>query len=206
MKAEKRRQHILDCAKKLFSGNGFYRTQISDITKEAKVARGTIYQYFNNKEDIFITLLENAYQKWELAILEAVKGINLETITPVSYLRLRIKTTLEFLVADPDMCSIAMTMGFGLPPELEEATRRLEEKIIIIATNDFKLGLHNNHVREDLSTRLVGEMLTGAVFCSVYFSLLRADKNPGKVDVESLTNEFVSLFAPGIFKSQSRSL
>ena len=178
MKAEKRKQLILDCAKRLFSHYGYYRTQISDITKEAKIARGTIYQYFENKQDIFITLLESAYQRWEV----------------------RIKTTFEFLVADPDICNIAMTMGFGLPPDLEEATRRIEEKIIVIAINDFKLGLHNDHVRENLNIRLVGEMLTGAIFSCVYFALLRADKQPHKVDVVSLTDEIVALFAPGIFK------
>ncbi len=203
MKAEKRKQLILDCAKRLFSNYGFYRTQISDITKAAKIARGTVYQYFENKEDIFITLLENAYQQWEISILKAVEKIDLETIKPVSFLKLRIRTTVQFLVADPDICNIAMTMGFGLPPDLEEAARRLEEKIIIIAINDFKLGLHNNHVRENLNVRHVAEMMTGAIFSLVYFSLLRADKKSTQIDVEQLTGEFVDLFAPGIFKPES---
>ncbi len=206
MEAEKRKQLILDCAKRLFSTYGFYRTQISDITKEAKIARGTIYQYFNNKQDIFITLLENAYRQWETAILKTVSEINLKNIKPVTYLKLRIKTTVDFLVADPDICNIAMTMGLGLPTELEQATRRLEEKIIIIAINDFKLGLHNNHVRENLNIKHVGEMLTGAIFSSVFFALLRANKDPGLINVETLTDEIVDLFAPGIFKPEALSL
>lgn len=206
MKAEQRKQLILDCAKQLFSTYGFYRTQISDITKEAKIARGTIYQYFENKQDIFVTLLENAYRQWEISILKAVSEIDLKTITPISYLRLRIKTTVEFLVADPDICNIAMTMGFGLPTELAEVTRRLEEKIIIIAINDFKLGLHNSHVRENLNVKHVAEMLAGAIFSSVYFALSKTDKDPGMVDTETLTSEIVELFAPGIFKPQALSL
>lgn len=203
MKAEKRKQLILDCAKRLFSVYGFYRTQISDITRETKIARGTVYQYFENKQDIFIKLLESAYQKWEAATIKAASEIKLSTITPLDYLKLRIRTNVEFLVADPDICNIVMTMGLGLPPELEEATRRIEEKIIIIATNDFKLGIHNNHVRENLNVRHVGEIMTGAIFSSVYFALLRADKNPRMVDTETLTSEIVDLFAPGIFKPQA---
>lgn len=206
MKAEKRQQLILNCAKELFSTYGFYRTQISDITEKAKIARGTVYQYFNNKEDIFITLLENAYQQWEVAILNAVAATDLKTITPVGYFRLRIRTTVAFLVTDPDICNIAMTMGFGLPTRLEEVTRRLEEKIVIIAINDFKLGLHNNHVREDLVVRHVAEMIAGAIFRCAYSALLRAEKKPEQVDVESLTNEIVALFAPGIFKPESLNL
>ncbi|MFP4039936.1 MAG: TetR/AcrR family transcriptional regulator [Desulfosudaceae bacterium] len=202
MKASQRKQHILLCAKKLFSSCGFYRTQISDIIKEARIARGTIYQYFENKQDIFVTLLENTYLQWEKAISEAVRGIDLRTITPEKYLRLRVRTTLAFLVADPDICNIVMTMGFGLPAELEMATRRLEEKIRIIAINDFQLGIHNGHIRRDLNVEHVGEMIAGAIFRSAYYALSQPAQPGHPVDVETLTDDFVALFAPGIFHSR----
>jgi len=198
MKAAQRKQHILECAKRLFAAQGFYRTQISDIIKEAKIARGTIYQYFDNKQDIFVTLLENTYDQWEQAISAAVRDIDLQSITPEEYLRLRVETTLAFLIADPDICNIVMTMGFGLPVELEEATRRLEEKIRIIAINDFKLGIHNGHIRGDLNVEHLGEMIAGAIFRSAYYALTRG-KESSRGDVKTLTNDFVALFAPGIF-------
>ena len=49
MKADERRQMLLDRAKKLFSQRGYYETQISDIIKNAKIARGTLYQYFKDR-------------------------------------------------------------------------------------------------------------------------------------------------------------
>ncbi len=61
MDSEQRKKQILECAKKLFAKKGYYQTQISDIQHEAGVARGTIYQYFKNKDDIFKTLLENLH-------------------------------------------------------------------------------------------------------------------------------------------------
>ncbi|SRR6056297_790370 len=201
MKAEQRRQNILECAKRLFSVYGFYRTQISDIIKEAGIARGTIYQYFENKQDIFITLLENAYQQWEENISQAVSRIDLKRISAKSYLRLRVKTTLDFLVSDPDICNIVMSMGFGLPAELEAATRRLEEKIRIIAINDFKLGIHNHHIHSDLNIERFAEMIAGAIFRSAFHALARANKNSREVDVDTLADDFVTLFAPGIFQS-----
>ncbi len=203
MKAEKRKKIILACAKRLFSTYGFYRTQISDIVKEIKIARGTVYQYFANKQDIFITLLENAYNQWEKEISRAVGEIDLKTITPVDYFRRRIKSTLAFLIADPDICNIVMTMGFGLPAELETATRQLEKKIRIIAENDFKLGLHNRHVRDNLNVKLAGEMIAGALFRTAYYALAQAEKDSRAVDIDALTEEMVALFAPGIFKPAS---
>ncbi len=101
MKAEDRKTLILDCAKKLFSKKGYYNTQISDIVKTAKIARGTIYQYFLNKDDIFITLLENYYKKWEQTILVKADDIDIKAITGPDFLRYRIKNTLLFFSNDP---------------------------------------------------------------------------------------------------------
>ena len=204
MKAEQRKDLILACSKKLFAKQGFYRTQISDIINEAKIARGTIYRYFKNKEDIFVFLLETTYTQGEQAISRAVAAIDLKTITPVGYFRLRIKTTLDFLVADPDICSIVMSMGFGLPEDLEKATRKLEQKIRDIAVNDFMLGIHNNHIRKNINIEHVAEMIAGAAFRSAYYFQKKARGT--QADIDAMTDEVVNLFAPGIFLPESLNL
>lgn len=47
---------ILQAAEKVFAQNGFHKSQVSRIAREAGVADGTIYLYFKNKEDILISL------------------------------------------------------------------------------------------------------------------------------------------------------
>lgn len=49
---------IISAATKVFAKKGFYQSKISEIAKEAKVADGTIYIYFENKDDILISLFE----------------------------------------------------------------------------------------------------------------------------------------------------
>ncbi len=49
---------IIEAATKVFAKKGFYQSKISEIAKEAKVADGTIYIYFENKDDILISLFE----------------------------------------------------------------------------------------------------------------------------------------------------
>jgi TetR/AcrR family transcriptional regulator, fatty acid metabolism regulator protein len=51
-------QKIIEAAIKVFAENGFFNSRISEIAKEANVADGTIYLYFNNKYDILISLFE----------------------------------------------------------------------------------------------------------------------------------------------------
>jgi len=47
---------VLQAAEKLFAKKGFYPTAIDDIAKEARLAKGTIYLYFDSKEDLFFLL------------------------------------------------------------------------------------------------------------------------------------------------------
>jgi len=50
---------ILDAAVKTFAQTGYHRTRVSDIAREAGVADGTVYIYFENKEDILVTLFQD---------------------------------------------------------------------------------------------------------------------------------------------------
>lgn len=51
-KKEKKRNALLDAAFELFTVKGFSQTSVSDIVKEAGVAKGTFYLYFKDKDDI----------------------------------------------------------------------------------------------------------------------------------------------------------
>jgi len=63
MKAENKHSKIISAATKVFARKGFFTARISDIAKEAKVADGTIYLYFNNKYDILLTVFEEEVGK-----------------------------------------------------------------------------------------------------------------------------------------------
>ncbi|MEN8198432.1 MAG: TetR/AcrR family transcriptional regulator [Thermodesulfobacteriota bacterium] len=58
MKTANKHTKIINAATKVFAKKGFFNARISDIAKEAKVADGTIYLYFNNKFDILISVFE----------------------------------------------------------------------------------------------------------------------------------------------------
>jgi TetR/AcrR family fatty acid metabolism transcriptional regulator len=55
---DKRRQ-ILDGALKVFAAKGFYNTKVSEVARQARVADGTIYNYFKSKDDLLISLFED---------------------------------------------------------------------------------------------------------------------------------------------------
>ncbi|TXT62581.1 MAG: putative TetR family transcriptional regulator Member [Promethearchaeota archaeon] len=51
-KKEERRQEILDHALKLFVEKGYHQTRTSEITNSVGIGKGTLFNYFNTKEDL----------------------------------------------------------------------------------------------------------------------------------------------------------
>jgi len=72
---EERRRQILTAATKLFSQQGFYRTTIQAIAKEAGVSTGLIYQYFHDKDDVLFLTLVTVLDTYEQEIPKAIEGV-----------------------------------------------------------------------------------------------------------------------------------
>lgn len=64
---ERRRRQIVSAARKVFSNNGFTKTTMEDIAREAELSPGTLYLYFKNKDELYASLsvevLEHLYHE-----------------------------------------------------------------------------------------------------------------------------------------------
>jgi AcrR family transcriptional regulator len=58
---QERRQQILQAALTVFSSKGFHAANVSDVAAEAGVSQGTIYWYFESKDELFQAALLSAF-------------------------------------------------------------------------------------------------------------------------------------------------
>jgi AcrR family transcriptional regulator len=56
---EVRRRQILDAAGVVFAQRGFPATRISDVAEQAGIAQGTIYRFFESKDDLALAIFES---------------------------------------------------------------------------------------------------------------------------------------------------
>lgn len=192
-------------SKQLFSENGYYKTQISDIIKRAKIARGTIYQYFKNKDDIFITLLEDYLAKWQKILLKRDSELDYSKISAVDFLKHRIRTTLQFFADDPELCNIVLRMGVGLHDDIEKVIKRLEGEIQAIVTNELQFGQKTKNIPEDLDTDLAANLLSGAVLRTAFFYFVQNRNQFTDKTVDELAEGITRVFAPGLFKGLGKN-
>jgi TetR/AcrR family fatty acid metabolism transcriptional regulator len=91
-----KRERILRAAVDVFAQSGYFNAKVSEIAKAAGVADGTIYLYFDGKEDLLITI----FREHTRSYLESLER-DLATISrPEDRIRVAIRHHLETLGRD----------------------------------------------------------------------------------------------------------
>lgn len=95
---EKRRQQIMDAAKKVFSVNGFTKATMEDIATEAELSPGTIYLYFKNKDELYASLSVRILQYLNMRIKHVIDNKELK---PEEYIDALKQALLDVYDFDP---------------------------------------------------------------------------------------------------------
>lgn len=74
-RGEATRKKLLGAAERLFGREGYHRTSVAGITREAGVGHGTFYLYFESKEEIFRELVQHLSHELRSTIARAVEGL-----------------------------------------------------------------------------------------------------------------------------------
>ena len=72
-KSERRRQAILDVAKALFQAQGYAATSMSEIAARLGGSKGTLYNYFRSKEELFAAFMIDTCQIGSNAVFEPLE-------------------------------------------------------------------------------------------------------------------------------------
>ena len=74
--SKEKQQKVINSAKKEFARVPIENVSIKNIVEEADIARGSFYQYFENKEDLLIYILKENSEKLNTKLKRKVKETN----------------------------------------------------------------------------------------------------------------------------------
>ncbi|HWO83767.1 MAG TPA: TetR/AcrR family transcriptional regulator [Solirubrobacterales bacterium] len=72
--ASHKRRRMMDAIAELTAENGYEATKIADIVRRAAVARKTLYDNFDGKEDLFLSAIDATVAELRLAVEEGCRG------------------------------------------------------------------------------------------------------------------------------------
>lgn len=172
---ESTKTRIIESAKRLFADQGYQKTTITDISRQAGVSEAALYEYFQGKEDLLLTIpdlwaadllkdledqlfgikgAENKLRKFLWWYLRRIEGAPLDA--KIVYLNL--KTNAKFM--ETDVYANVRTLYARLLEILEEGCRG----------GEFKQDL-NPYVARDLFIGTMEHLVTRWLLKERSFSL-----------------------------------
>jgi len=100
-----KRQRILQAAVQAFSEKGYAKATIAEIAHKAGVADGTVYEYFENKEDVLLSIAEEHFREHVEQLKQTFSGNNLP-----KKLWLFMQTHFQQYLDDPNFAVVFLTM------------------------------------------------------------------------------------------------
>ena len=62
--ADERKEEIINACEELYKTKNFKEITLKDISEKTTFSRPSIYNYFQTKEEIFLSILKREYEKW----------------------------------------------------------------------------------------------------------------------------------------------
>jgi AcrR family transcriptional regulator len=154
-------EKILRNAGEEFADNGYAQASLNAIIEKAGISKGSLYYYFENKEDLFATVLERAVSE----VVEHIGGFSVEELTEENFweeLERVITEVAAYTGRHPWYMRILRLFyrvrdnqpGDVRDSEMYQLARRLTDRVIERGQN---LGV----IRTDTSREFLVEMLLG---------------------------------------------
>lgn len=131
---EGKRQAILGAAKRLFAARGFHGTSVSDIARETDLPIGSLYTYFESKEDLLRCVIDEGWEEFITSLSSTLRTVD----SPEDKLSLVVYRFLPSLFDDVDLIAIILAeagRGSGLEAKLERLAELVTSLIAELAAS-----------------------------------------------------------------------
>ena len=205
LRAEDRREQILDCALEVFATKGFHEASIADVCARARIARGTLYQYFGDKRDLLSALMDrivsriiDAVHQWRP--VELPRNVPWTLADNVAFIEARCSQIMTVVFADTDTASVILRMARGTG-FVRETLAKIDEHVIAVIEADIRAGTERGVVRS-FDPHIVAQFIVGGIEKLVLTAL-----DEGRpLDVARITRGIAELLSSGFIPvEQQRS-
>lgn len=187
---ENKRLRIINGAITVFSRKGFYRAKIEEIAEQAEVGKGTVYEYFSSKKELFLEMFLYIEEKYDEMFRQELFGID----TFPERLQKMFQVTMRFLGQHKEMARILLA---GYPPVAEDTQKVLLDKNRQKLTQVSKI-LEEAIARQEIrpvDTCAAAQVILGALFfVGGQILFFKTEKEP---DFHALAQNVVNIILDG---------
>ncbi|HEY3815994.1 MAG TPA: TetR/AcrR family transcriptional regulator [Polyangiaceae bacterium] len=166
--APERRRRILETAKGVFARRGYHDTNISHICEALGIARGTLYQYFTSKKDVFAAIVEEMLTRVREAVarepvVKLPPGFRPTREQVLEYTSSSLQRILEAVFADAASLRILVREAVGLDVGIDAIVHKIDALVIDRFASDLEAARSAGIIRADVDPRAAALFVLGGV-------------------------------------------
>lgn len=198
---EEKRKRITDALLRHFAYRPYNEVNLDEIARECGIAKGSLYQYFTNKGEIYLYAVGEAFSR----SLTLLKGLDFQKISLFDYCELSLESSLEFYLKEQDAYFLLERAFFyNDSPFREEIlnqyTQRTQKVLLNLVVQNQKAG----YIRQDIDAEFIALYLE-AVSLRFKQYLIEKVRKEGKKILE-VPREELKKFQGNILKLLSEGM
>jgi len=154
-----RRDAILRAAIDVFAGRGFFNAQVADVARAAGVAAGTVYLYFESKDDLLVSIFERTMRDAIADGRAAVAPVR----DPVEQLRTVARVHLDRMGRDRSLAVVFQVELRQSTKFMERLSSTLLREYLGIIRTIIVEGQKSGAFRKDLNATLAAKLFFGGL-------------------------------------------
>lgn len=194
---EQRIDAIVESARKVFCSRGFDKGSIVDIAKDAGIAEGTLYRYFDGKRGLLDEVLTRHY----CVVFEDIQQTLPNIEGHGNRLRYLIRRVLLAISGDRGMCGLITRDIRQFDDKEPSVAQDLNRQMAVLMADEIAAGINSGLFRTDTSPRIVCDMIGGGLELIAY-SYMKTGK---AIDVDNVTDSISRTVLGGIELSDAKT-
>jgi AcrR family transcriptional regulator len=153
------RNIIMDAAIDVFSSGDFEQATMRAISEKAQVPTTTIYKYFRNKDDLYVTIISLIVDRTNSELNMHLTGLS-STQSKIYRLAL---FQLEFFESNPKIAYLVLAcVNFSYWYQHEKALKKAQESSSVLS-RIIREGQRKKEVRTDIDLHVVNHLFFGTL-------------------------------------------
>jgi AcrR family transcriptional regulator len=186
-RAKKTRKKLKKAALDIFSEKSVDATTIEDITEKADVGKGTLYQHFDDKDEIVITLVEEAVEH----LIQHIKSYDNRPVNLEDMLEHLLKVHYEFSVNAKEEFILLFQGKLLLRLQSEELDELEEPYLHYLQEIEDQISIYLSPRISSIKVRRLACAVAGFVFGFFSFATIGLTDDEIETSVEPLKKVFV---------------
>jgi AcrR family transcriptional regulator len=186
----RQRQEMLATALDLFSQKGYHNVSMQEIAEKAEFAIGTLYKFFQNKEDLYKALVLELCDKFEEALTRAIA----EPDDEVEKLRNYVRTKCEKFRSNLPIIRLYLAesrgASFNLKAGLDDEIRKRYYKFLESLAAIFASGIKNQRFKKIADPYYLAVALASVIDASLLLWLDLPERYPYPEDPDAILDIF----------------